>query len=61
MKKVFRRMRQRLLSMHRRKIFNKNDAQKVIDYLQKAEKRLSWECIPETEMPNFASILDTYG
>lgn len=28
------------------KDFNKNDAQKVIDYLQKAEKRLSWECIP---------------
>ena len=43
------------------KDFNKNDAQKVIDYLQKGGKAIIVGMYSETEMPNFASILDTYG
>ena len=43
------------------KDFNKNDAQKVIDYLQKGGKAIIVGMHSETEMPNFASILDTYG
>ena len=43
------------------KDFNKNDAQKVIDYLKKGGKAIIVGMYSETEMPNFASILDTYG
>ena len=42
-------------------LFNKNDAQKVIDSLQKGGKAIIVGMHTETEMPNFASILDTYG
>ena len=43
------------------KDFNKNDAQKVIDYLKKGGKAIIVGMYSEEEMPNFASILDTYG
>ena len=43
------------------KDFNKNDAQKVIDYLKKGGKAIIVGMYSETKMPNFASILETYG
>lgn len=43
------------------KDFNKNDAQKVIDYLKKGGKAIIVGMYAETKMPNFASILETYG
>ena len=43
------------------KDFNKNDAQKVINYLKKGGKAIIVGMYSETKMPNFASILETYG
>lgn len=43
------------------KDFNKNDAQKVIDYLKKGGKAIIVGMYSESEMPNFASILEIYG
>ena len=43
------------------KDFNENDAKKVIDYLKKGGKAIIVGMYSESEMPNFASILDAYG
>ena len=43
------------------KDYSKDEAQKVIDYLKKGGKAVIVGLYSETEMPNFASILDTYG
>lgn len=41
--------------------YNEDDAQKVIDYLKAGGKAIIIGTYTETEMPNFASILDAYG
>ena len=43
------------------KDFNENDAKKVTDYLKAGGKAIIVGTYSENEMPNFMSILDTYG
>lgn len=43
------------------KDFNQADAQKVIDYLKEGGKAIIIGAYTDSDMPNFASILDAYG